>query len=84
MLFDDPAAGLDPLSRHALFELIVQLRRDLGFTAVIFTQDLVEALEASDRVALLAQGQIRFEGAPRDFMSSQDPIVTDLQPALER
>jgi phospholipid/cholesterol/gamma-HCH transport system ATP-binding protein len=79
VLFDEPTAGLDPLSRNAVFELIVRLRQELGFTAVIVTHDIVEALEASDRVALLAQGQIQFEGDPAAFLASPDPMVTDLR-----
>ncbi len=79
VLFDEPTAGLDPLSRNAVFELIVRLRQDLGFTAVIVTHDVVEALEASDRVALLDQGHIRFEGDPESFMASRDPMVSDLR-----
>jgi phospholipid/cholesterol/gamma-HCH transport system ATP-binding protein len=79
VLFDEPTAGLDPLSRNAVFELIVRLRQDLGFTAVIVTHDVGEALEVSDRVALLERGQIRFEGAPAAFMASRDPLVVGLR-----
>jgi phospholipid/cholesterol/gamma-HCH transport system ATP-binding protein len=79
VLFDEPTAGLDPLSRNAVFELIVGLRQDLGFTAMIVTHDVVGALAASDRVALLAGGLIRFEGDPAAFIASLDPMVAELR-----
>jgi phospholipid/cholesterol/gamma-HCH transport system ATP-binding protein len=79
VLFDEPTAGLDPLSRNSVFELIVGLRQELGFTAVIVTHDVVEALAVSDRVALLARGLIRFEGDPAAFLASRDPMVAELR-----
>ena len=51
------------------------LRKQFGFTALVVTHDVVEALIASDRVALLAQGRICFEGTPAEFSASTLPVV---------
>lgn len=75
VLFDEPTAGLDPLRRNAVFTMILKYQRQFRFTAVVVTHDLDEALIASDRVALLDGGQMRFEGPPADFATSTDPVV---------
>jgi phospholipid/cholesterol/gamma-HCH transport system ATP-binding protein len=75
VLFDEPTAGLDPAARSAVFEMIVRYRQEFDFTAVVVTHDVPEALAASDRVALLEEGRIYFEGTPAEFAASDDCIV---------
>jgi phospholipid/cholesterol/gamma-HCH transport system ATP-binding protein len=75
VLFDEPTAGLDPPARTSVFEMIVQYRREFDFTAVVVTHDVPEALAASDRVALLEDGHIYFEGTAAEFTASGDPVV---------
>ncbi|BET65760.1 ABC transporter ATP-binding protein [Opitutales bacterium ASA1] len=76
VLFDEPTAGLDPLRRNAVFAMIARYQRELGFTAVLVTHDLDEALVASDRVALLDGGRMRFEGTPAEFRACRDEAVS--------
>jgi phospholipid/cholesterol/gamma-HCH transport system ATP-binding protein len=75
VLFDEPTAGLDPLRRNAVFEMIVKYQRQFGFTAVLVTHDLPEALAASDQVALLDGGRMQFQGTPEAFNQSANPMV---------
>lgn len=75
VLFDEPTAGLDPLRRNAVFEMIARYQREVGFTALIVTHDVPEALAASDRVALLDAGRMRFQGTPAEFLASNDEAV---------
>ena len=75
VLFDEPTAGLDPLRRNGVFEMIVKYQRQFGFTAVLVTHDLPEALVSSDQVALLDGGHMRFQGTPAEFNASDDPTV---------
>lgn len=79
VLFDEPTAGLDPLNRNAVFELIARLRREFGFTAIMVTHDVPEALAVSDSVALLEDGRIRFQGSPTEFNASDDVSVMTLR-----
>jgi len=79
VLFDEPTAGLDPLRRNAVFTMIAKYQRQFGFTALIVTHDVPEALVASDRVALLNEGRICFEGTPHEFSASEHPVVTDFR-----
>ena len=75
VLFDEPTAGLDPLRRNAVFAMIAKYKLLFNFTALIVTHDVVEALVASDRVALLNEGRICFEGTPAEFSASAHPVV---------
>jgi phospholipid/cholesterol/gamma-HCH transport system ATP-binding protein len=75
VLFDEPTAGLDPLRRNGVFEMIVKYQRQFGFTAVLVTHDLPEALVASDQVALLDGGRLQFQGTPAAFDQSSNPMV---------
>ena len=75
VLFDEPTAGLDPLRRNAVFEMVAKYQRQFGFTAVLVTHDGPEALAVSDRVALLDSGRIRFQGTPAAFAASEDAAV---------
>ena len=76
VLFDEPTAGLDPLRRNSVFAMIAKYRRKFGFTALVVTHDVPEALVASDRVALLNKGVICFEGSREEFASSDHPVVS--------
>jgi len=83
VFFDEPTAGLDPLRRNAVFAMIAKYQRQFGFTALIVTHDVTEALLASDRVALLAQGRICFEGTPDEFSASGNPVVGGFRDSAE-
>jgi len=79
VLFDEPTAGLDPLRRNAVFAMIAKYQRRFHFTALVVTHDVPEALAASDRVALLEQGKICFEGPPGEFSASEHPMVREFR-----
>jgi len=79
VFFDEPTAGLDPLRRNAVFTMIAKYQKVFGFTALIVTHDVPEALEASSVVALLYQGEICFCGPPAEFSASQHPVVASFR-----
>lgn len=83
VLFDEPTAGLDPLRRNAVFAMIAKYQRQFGFTALVVTHDLTEALIASDRVALLDKGRMCFEGTPAEFSASTHPVVCDFRDSAD-
>ena len=76
VLFDEPTAGLDPLRRNAVFTMVAKYQRQFGFTAVLVTHDIHEALAVSDFVALLDDGRMRFQGTPAAFAQTDDPAVS--------
>ena len=79
VFFDEPTAGLDPLRRNAVFAMIAKYQKVFGFTALIVTHDVPEALEASSVVALLYQGGICFCGSPAEFSASENPVVASFR-----
>jgi len=79
VFFDEPTAGLDPLRRNAVFTMIAKYQAVFGFTALIVTHDVPEALAASCTVALLHQGEICFSGTPAEFAASANPVVASFR-----
>jgi phospholipid/cholesterol/gamma-HCH transport system ATP-binding protein len=75
VLFDEPAAGLDPVSSQRIFDLLRQEQRATEATAVMVSSDLDRLLSVADRVAMLHRGQTVFEGTPAEARDSSDPLV---------
>ena len=63
ILYDEPTAGLDPLTGLAIVALIKEVTRSTGATSLVVTHDLAVATELADRVAFLAGGTFAFTGA---------------------
>jgi phospholipid/cholesterol/gamma-HCH transport system ATP-binding protein len=63
ILYDEPTAGLDPLTGLAIVALIKEVTRGTGATSLVVTHDLAVARELADRVAFLARGTFAFTGA---------------------
>ena len=75
LLYDEPVTGLDPVNTAAVSRLIREIRDKSQVTSIIVTHDIEQALEISDRVALLEHGVLRFVGTPQEFKASADPVV---------
>ena len=75
LLYDEPVTGLDPVNTAAVSRLIRDIRDRTQVTSIIVTHDIEQALEISDRLALLEHGVLRFVGTPGEFKASEDPVV---------
>jgi phospholipid/cholesterol/gamma-HCH transport system ATP-binding protein len=75
ILYDEPTTGLDPVTTAVIDRLIVRLSDELGVTGVVISHDMTSAFRISDRVAMLYDGRIRFEGTPDEVRATDDPIV---------
>jgi len=75
LLYDEPTTGLDPVTSAVINELIMRMRRELEVTGVVITHDMESAFRISDRIAMLHDGRIRFEGTPDQLRETQDPVV---------
>jgi phospholipid/cholesterol/gamma-HCH transport system ATP-binding protein len=75
VLFDEPAAGLDPVSSQRIFNLLRDEQRATHATTVIVSSDLDRMLSVVDRVAMLHRGRTVFEGTPEQARASTDPLV---------
>jgi phospholipid/cholesterol/gamma-HCH transport system ATP-binding protein len=80
VFFDEPSAGLDPVTSRKLDELILQVRATFDTTIVVVSHELASIYSIADRVIMLdraAQGIIA-EGRPRDLaLNSRDPRVSE-------
>jgi len=75
VMYDEPFAGLDPISLGTAARLIRQLNDTLGLTSVIVSHDLDETFHIADQVIVLANGKIAAQGTPSEVRSSTDPLV---------
>jgi phospholipid/cholesterol/gamma-HCH transport system ATP-binding protein len=77
VLFDEPTTGLDPIRKNAVLEMIARYRQAFGFTALMVTHDLPEALYVSDTVAVLEAGKVVFTGTPTELEAADNRDGTD-------
>jgi phospholipid/cholesterol/gamma-HCH transport system ATP-binding protein len=75
ILYDEPTAGLDPITSRTIADLIRELRRQAGSTLLTVTNDMQRAYQLGDRVFLLAQGRLIAGGTPEQVQATQDPAV---------
>lgn len=75
LLFDEPTAGLDPITAAEIDALILKLQKERKMTSVVVTHDVHSARTISNRVALLHEGNIVFDGAFDELQKSHDSFV---------
>jgi phospholipid/cholesterol/gamma-HCH transport system ATP-binding protein len=75
ILYDEPFAGLDPISLGVTANLIRSLTQALGATSVLVTHDVAESLAIADYVYFIASGKVAAEGTPDELAKSTDPFV---------
>ena len=75
MMYDEPFAGLDPISLGTAARLIRQLNDTLALTSIIVSHDLEETFRIADQVIILANGRIAAQGTPDEVRHSTDPLV---------
>jgi phospholipid/cholesterol/gamma-HCH transport system ATP-binding protein len=75
IMYDEPFAGLDPISLGTAAQLIRQLNDTLGITSIVVSHDLEETFRIADQVIILANGGIAAQGTPHEVMNSTDPLV---------
>jgi phospholipid/cholesterol/gamma-HCH transport system ATP-binding protein len=73
LLYDEPTAGLDPITSRKIADLIRLLRREVGSTILTVTNDMQRAYQIGDRVCLLAQGKLKEGGTPEQVQKTEDP-----------
>ena len=75
IMYDEPFAGLDPISLGITARLIRDMNQALGATSILVTHDIPETFEIADYVYFIANGRIAAEGTPDDLRASTDPFV---------
>jgi len=75
ILYDEPTTGLDPVTAQQINVLIRELQEQLNVTSIVVTHDMQSAYYVGDRLCLLHQGRIHFDGTPDEIQRSIDPVV---------
>lgn len=75
ILYDEPFAGLDPISMGVTANLIRTLNTALGATSLIVTHDVAETFAIADYVYMISSGRVAAEGDPQTLQASDDPFV---------
>ena len=75
ILYDEPTAGLDPITSRKIADMILTLKKEVQGTVVMVTNDMQRAFQIGDEIYLLANGELKKGGTPEQVQSSQDPAL---------
>ncbi len=84
LLCDEPTTGLDPVSGLVIDTLIRRLVDQFNMTCLTITHDLASAQRIADRLVLLADGRIAWDGAPADFATTDNSAVVAYRRAVSQ
>jgi len=82
MMYDEPFAGLDPISLNHIVHLVRETNEALGLTSIVVTYDVKEALKVADYVYVISDGQVIGRGTPREVTASESPYLRQFLNAL--
>ena len=82
VMYDEPFAGLDPISLGTAARLIRQLNDAMGLTSIVVSHDLEETFRLADHVIILGAGVVAAQGTPDEVRASTDPLVHQFVNAL--
>ncbi len=75
ILYDEPTAGLDPMSSTLIEDYIVRLKKELNAASIVVTHQMSTITRTADRVIMLYDGKIVFEGTPEELLKQDNPYT---------
>ncbi|UCD93640.1 MAG: ABC transporter ATP-binding protein [Candidatus Zixiibacteriota bacterium] len=75
LLYDEPTTGLDPITADMINDLIIELNDRLHVTSIAVTHDMTSAYKIGDRIVMLHDGKIEFDGTPEQVKNSGNAVV---------
>ena len=75
ILYDEPTAGLDPMSSTLIEDYIVSLKREINAASIVVTHQMSTITRTADRVIMLYDGKIVFEGTPQELLKQDTPYT---------
>ncbi len=76
LLYDEPTTGLDPQAAERITDLIVRRRDTMGKTSIMVTHDIADAFKVGNRITMLHEGRVVFDGPAADLDRAQTPFIT--------
>ena len=83
VLFDEPTTGQDPIRKNVILSMIAHARKRFGFTAVLVSHEVPDVYFISDRIVILWEGRIAFQGAYEEMTKLRGPVVDEFLRSLE-
>jgi len=83
VLFDEPTTGQDPIRKNMILSMIAHYRKKFGFTAVMISHDIPDVFFISDRIIILWEGGVGFEGNYEQAVSKKLPLIDEFLRSLE-
>ncbi len=83
VLFDEPSTGQDPIRKNAILSMIVQNQERFGFTTIMISHDVPDVFFISDRILVLYEKQIVFQGTYNELDQFEHPMVDEFVKSLE-
>ncbi|HSB52494.1 MAG TPA: ATP-binding cassette domain-containing protein, partial [Dissulfurispiraceae bacterium] len=83
ILFDEPTTGQDPIRRNVILSMIVEQRKKFGFTAVLISHDIPDIYFISDRILLLWEGRVAFQGSYQELAGFDHPMIKEFLRSIE-
>jgi phospholipid/cholesterol/gamma-HCH transport system ATP-binding protein len=83
VLFDEPTTGQDPVRKNAILGMIAEYHRRFGFTAVMISHEIPDVLFISNRILVLYEGKIIFQGTPEEMERFDHPAREEFINSLE-
>lgn len=75
ILYDEPTAGLDPMSSTLIEDYIVRLKHEINSASIVVTHQMSTILRTADRVIMLYDGKIVFQGTPEEMLKQNTPYT---------
>ena len=83
VLFDEPTTGLDPIRKNAVHSMISDYQKKFGFTGIVVSHEIPDIFYICQRIIMLDNGKILFQGTPREVQKVEDPVVHGFIRGLE-
>ncbi|MBU2491970.1 MAG: ABC transporter ATP-binding protein [Bacteroidetes bacterium] len=77
ILYDEPTTGLDPIMSDSIDELIKNLNNKLNVTSIVVTHDMFSVKNVADKIAMMHDGKIYYEGSPDEIINSKDEVINN-------
>jgi len=83
VLFDEPTTGQDPIRKNMILSMIAHYRKKFGFTAVMISHDIPDVFFISDRIIILWEGSVGYEGSYEQAVNKKLPLIDEFLRSLE-
>ncbi|HOC45242.1 MAG: ATP-binding cassette domain-containing protein [Syntrophorhabdaceae bacterium] len=83
VLFDEPTTGQDPIRKNMILSMIIHYRKKFGFTAVMISHDIPDVFFISDRVIILWEGSVGFQGPYEEALRLKVPMIEEFLRSLD-